>query len=101
MSQPTAITVEDLASRHWTIEEARSYCDQMAKGLYNRFPLGPLLIPGKLRPHIHAIYAFAHVADDYTNQPAYDDALRIPLLENWEVQLMQSMWRRPQHPVCQ
>ena len=41
------------------------------------------------------IFVFPLEADEAT----YLDNLRLPLLENWEGQLLQCMWRKPHHPI--
>ena len=98
---PSTITAtqEQIESRPWTLEEAFAYCGQMAMKHYENFPVGSRLIPKKLRPYVHSIYAFARIADDFADEPHYLDSLRLALLENWESQLLQCMWRRPLHPV--
>jgi len=89
----------ELEERSWTAEEAFDYCDRLAAAHYENFPVGSRLIPRKLRPHVHSIYAFARIADDFADEPRYLDKMRFALLENWEGQLLQSVWRKPQHPV--
>lgn len=89
----------ELEERSWTLEEAFEYCDRLAATHYENFPVGSRFIPKKLRPYVHSIYAFARIADDFADDPGYIDALRFALLENWEGQLLQCIWRKPQHPV--
>ena len=91
--------MQDLASRPWTLEEAFGYCAGIAQKHYENFPVGSFLIPKEIRRHIHAIYAFARTADDFADEPETPDNLRMAFLENWESQLMQSVWRSPQHPI--
>jgi squalene synthase HpnC len=98
-ARPICGDAEDLTSRSWTVEQAFAFCDSLTAGHYENFPVGSLLVPRELRPHVHAIYAFARIADDYADEPQYHDSMRLALLENWESQLLQSLWRRPQHPV--
>lgn len=81
------------------MEEAFNYCEGLATGHYENFPVGSRFIPKHLRPHVHSIYAFARIADDFADEPEYIDGLRLAFLENWENQLLQSIWRKPQHPV--
>lgn len=83
----------------WTLEGAFSYCRDLAEGHYENFPVGSRFIPRRLRPFVHSIYAFARVADDFADEPEYPDNLRLAFLENWEAQLLQSIWRKPQHPI--
>ena len=85
--------------RSWTREEAFEYCDRLAATHYENFPVGSRFTPKKLRPYIHSIYAFARIADDFADEPDTLDSLRFALLENWEGQLLQCIWRTPQHPV--
>ncbi|MFO1054759.1 MAG: squalene synthase HpnC [Planctomycetota bacterium] len=35
---------------------------------YENFPVGSFLVPRRLRPHIHRIYAFARIADDIADE---------------------------------
>ena len=99
MPQLIPPVTEDVTARPWSVEEAYAYCEAVATRHYENFPVGSRLIPKPLRPHVHAIYAFARVADDYADEPQYADSTRMALLENWESQLIQCSWRRPLHPV--
>lgn len=99
MTPASLIIEEPLDSRHWTLEESFQYCDRMAASHYENFPVGSWFIPKRLRPYLHSIYAFARVADDFADEPQYHDGLRFALLENWEAQLLQCLWRKPQHPI--
>ena len=42
-------------------------CTKLAREHYENFPVGRL-VPKKLRPHVHAVYAFARVADDLADE---------------------------------
>jgi len=42
-------------------------CRQLAREHYENFPVGRL-VPKRLRPHVHAVYAFARVADDLADE---------------------------------
>ncbi|QDQ41847.1 squalene synthase HpnC [Methylacidiphilum kamchatkense Kam1] len=48
------------------LTEAYSYCKQIASH-YENFPVG-LLVAKNLAPHVHAIYAFSRIADDYADE---------------------------------
>ncbi|QSR88354.1 squalene synthase HpnC [Methylacidiphilum caldifontis] len=48
------------------IEEAYLYCKKIASH-YENFPVG-LLVGKDLAPHVHAIYAFSRIADDYADE---------------------------------
>jgi squalene synthase HpnC len=83
----------------WSLEESYAHCEQVARAHYENFPVGSWLLPADKRQYLWAIYAFARMADDFADEAQYLDNLRLPLLENWEGQLLQCMWRKPQHPV--
>ncbi len=83
----------------WSLEESYAHCEALARTHYENFPVGSWLLPDDKRKHLWAIYAFARMADDFADEAQYLDNLRLPLLENWEGQLLQCMWRKPQHPV--
>jgi len=52
-----------------------SACTRLAREHYENFPVGRL-VPKKLRPHVHAVYAFARVADDLADEGYADPRLR-------------------------
>ncbi len=83
----------------WSLEESFAHCEALARTHYENFPVGSWLLPDDKRKYLWAIYAFARMADDFADEAQYLDNLRLPLLENWEGQLLQCMWRKPQHPV--
>jgi phytoene synthase len=83
----------------WSLEESFAHCEALARTHYENFPVGSWLLPDDKRKYLWAIYAFARTADDFADEAQYLDNLRLPLLENWEGQLLQCMWRKPQHPV--
>jgi squalene synthase HpnC len=87
------------AEKTWGLEESYAHCEQLARTHYENFPVGSWLLPADKRKYLWAIYAFARTADDFADEAQYLDNLRLPLLENWEGQLLQCMWRKPQHPV--
>lgn len=45
------------------------------------FPVGSLLIPAALRPHVHSFYAFARTIDDIADSPDVSPNQKIDLLE--------------------
>ena len=56
---PTAILAEPT--------DPYAKCRQLAQSHYENFPVGRL-VPKKLRSHVHAVYAFARVADDLADE---------------------------------
>ncbi len=68
---------------------AYQHCEQIAKSHYENFPVGSLLIPKKLRPHIWAIYAFARAADDFADE-GYPQRNHYPNLELWRKKIQEA-----------
>lgn len=83
----------------WDLERSFAHCETIVRGHYENFPVGSRLLPADKRKYLWAIYAFARAADDFADEATYLDNLRLPLLENWEGQLLQCMWRKPHHPI--
>jgi len=52
---------------------------------YENFPVG-LFVPKPRRRYVHALYAFARVADDFADEPVYEGA-RARKLDEWEARL--------------
>lgn len=40
-----------------TLEQARLWCKALAESHYENFHVATKLLPGRLRPHFHAVYA--------------------------------------------
>jgi squalene synthase HpnC len=66
---------------------AYAACERLAREHYENFPVASVLLPKRMRPAIAAIYAFARRADDFADEPGYDDAERLRLLDDWGRQL--------------
>ena len=69
-----------------TLSEAYAFCRSLAVRHYENFPVGRFGVPLPLRRHIHAIYAFARVADDFADEPKWEGE-RLKQLEDWETKL--------------
>jgi squalene synthase HpnC len=54
-----------------TVEEGYRRCTELASTHYENFPVGRL-VPAELRPHVHAVYAFARIADDIADEGYVD-----------------------------
>ncbi|MDX6765691.1 MAG: squalene synthase HpnC [Candidatus Methylacidiphilales bacterium] len=54
-----------------TLAESYAQCTALARSHYENFPVGRL-VPASIRPHVHAVYAFARTADDIADE-GYDD----------------------------
>lgn len=77
---------------------ARAYCRNLAQTHYENFSVATLLLPRRLVPHFHAVYAYCRWADDLGDETAGgDEALR--LLAWWREELLECYDGRPRHPV--
>ena len=52
------------------------------------FPVGSALIAARLRPHVHAFYAFARNADDIADSPSLTPADKVARLDTMEAVLL-------------
>lgn len=88
------------AGRNWTLEESYQYCRNLTLSHYENFPVGSMLLPKAVRPHVYAIYAFARVSDDFADEAQYGEpAQRLALLEEWETQLHDCYRGKANHPI--
>ena len=80
------------------IASAYEACTRLAQAHYENFPVGRL-VPRRMRPYVHAVYAFARHADDIADEgyagrarqtgarDAMTPAERLAALDDWERQL--------------
>ena len=86
-------------ARNYTTDEAFAYCERVARGHYENFPVGSMLIPAGLRRHFFSIYAYSRAADDIADEGSLDPEERIALLDDWERQLREAYEGHAEHPV--
>lgn len=77
---------------------ARSYCARVARGHYENFPVASILLPRRLVPHFHAVYAYCRWADDLADETA-GGREALDLLGWWRRQLLTCYIGTPRHPV--
>ena len=77
---------------------AYKFCSNLARRHYENFPVASLLMPKTLRRHVAALYAFARIADDFSDEPEYEGVRRERLLD-WRRQLDEIGSKPPSHPV--
>jgi squalene synthase HpnC len=87
------------APRAMSVPEAYEACAKLAREHYENFPVGRL-VPREMRPHVHAVYAFARYADDLADEgyagskkaegarDVMTPAARLAALDDWERQLL-------------
>jgi squalene synthase HpnC len=68
---------------------ARAYaaCEAHAQAHYENFPVASRLLPGAMRPHVAAVYAFARTADDLADEGDATAAERQAALRRWRAAL--------------
>ena len=77
---------------------ARGYCSHVAKSHYENFTVVSLLLPRRLVPHFHAVYAWCRWADDLADETAGGQA-SLDLLDWWRTELLTCYSGEPRHPV--
>jgi len=65
------------------------YCEDIAKGHYENFPVASLLLPKDKRKYVYSIYAFARAADDFADEEGIEGGTpkRLALLDEWNEKL--------------
>ena len=82
------------ASRSFELAAAYAFCGRLARSHYENFTIASWLMPRAMRPHMHAIYAYARIADDYA-----DEEQSRAKLDEWEGELDLAFRGAPRHPV--
>ncbi len=109
---PTAAQQQELVARGWaalpasyripenapTLEEALTYCRNLADTHYENFHVATWFLPEPLRPHFHAIYAYCRISDDLGDEVP-DRAVALALLDLWGRELDACYEGRARHPV--
>jgi squalene synthase HpnC len=76
------------------LADAYAWCGRLARSHYENFTVASWLMPRAMRPHMHAIYAYARIADDYA-----DEDQSLAKLDEWERELDAAYAGAPRHPV--
>jgi squalene synthase HpnC len=80
------------------IEACYRYCEALCRAKHHNYPVGSMFARSHLRKHIFALFAFARVADDYADEPAYEGR-RARELDRWEEMLQDAYRGHADHPV--
>jgi squalene synthase HpnC len=76
------------------LAEAYAWCAKLAHSHYENFTIASWLMPRAMRRHVHAIYAYARIADDFA-----DEERSIVRLDQWQHELELAYAGVPRHPV--
>jgi squalene synthase HpnC len=80
------------------LSAAQAYCQALTHSHYENFSVASLLLPRRLLPHFHAIYAYCRWADDLADEVA-DGQEALDLLSWWRQELLRCYEGEPRHPV--
>ncbi len=81
-----------------TLAEAQQYCRELAESHYENFHVASWLLPKRLRPHFHSIYAYCRISDDLGDEVG-SQAQALALLDVWQEQLDACYRGEAKHPV--
>jgi phytoene synthase len=72
------------------LDAAYASCLRDVRAHYENFPVASLLVPGNMRRHVAAVYAFARAADDFADEGQRTANERSALLDGWLQRLRQA-----------
>jgi squalene synthase HpnC len=81
-----------------SLEEARAYCERLAKSHYENFSVATWFLPKRLRQHFYNVYAYCRISDDLGDEVG-DPQQSLELLDQWEAELNACYAGSPRHPV--
>ena len=81
-----------------SLEEARAYCERLAKSHYENFSVATWFLPRRLRQHFCNVYAYCRISDDLGDEVG-NPQQSLELLDQWEGQLNSCYAGSPRHPV--
>jgi squalene synthase HpnC len=81
-----------------TLEEARKYCERLARSHYENFSVASWFLPARLRQDFFNVYTYCRISDDLGDEVG-DPAASLQLLDEWEAQLDNCYAGEPRHPV--
>src|SRR5687767_7775807 len=81
-----------------SLGRARSYCRQLTHTHYENFSVASLLLPRRLLPHFHSIYAYCRWADDLGDETGGGQRA-LALLAWWRRELLDCYEGKVHHPV--
>ncbi len=88
----------DAPPRRFSLAAARGYCARLTHSHYENFSVASLLLPRRLLPHFHAVYAYCRWADDLADEAGGGERA-LALLGWWREELLRCYDGEPRHPV--
>jgi len=83
-----------MTARDDRIEEAYAACEELTRRHYENFSIASVLLPGDVRRHMYALYAYARGVDDLGDEAPGDRLLRL----GWWEQHLMATWSRCRPP---
>src|SRR5579884_4410464 len=81
-----------------SLEEARAYCERLAKSHYENFSVVTWFLPRKLHQHFYNVYAYCRISDDLGDEVG-NTSQSLALLDEWQQELDACYEGSPRHPV--
>ncbi len=81
-----------------SLEEARVYCQRLARSHYENFSVATFFLPKNLRQHFFNVYAYCRISDDLGDEVG-DPTVSLQLLDQWQFELDACYEGAPRHPV--
>ena len=81
-----------------SLDEARAYCERLAKTHYENFSVATRFLPKRLRQHFYNVYAYCRISDDLGDEVG-NPQQSLELLDQWETELDACYAGSPKHPV--
>jgi len=81
-----------------SLDEARVYCERLAKTHYENFSVATWFLPRRLRQHFYNVYAYCRISDDLGDEVG-NPQQSLELLDQWETELDACYAGSPKHPV--
>jgi squalene synthase HpnC len=82
----------------FTLRQAHRYCGGLARTHYENFTVASFLLPRRLLPHFHAVYAYCRWADDLADEVG-GGTQALELLGWWRDELLACYRGEVRHPV--
>ena len=81
-----------------SLQQAREYCERLAKTHYENFSVATWFLPSSLRQHFYNVYAYCRISDDLGDEVG-NAQQSLELLDHWEAELNACYSGSPRHPV--
>jgi squalene synthase HpnC len=81
-----------------SLEQARAYCERLARTHYENFSVATWFLPSRLRQHFYNVYAYCRISDDLGDEVG-NPQQSLQMLDQWEAELNACYAGSPRHPV--